>query len=87
MCAARATKLRERLDKEAKERQREHGNTAPGKSKTLPAGRPELIPKAGDSRDHIGHLFGVSGRTVERATKVSRKKRVGPCGPTLFRRH
>jgi len=63
MVAARA---REIYDRQAKERQKNHGGTAPGK-KSLPVNLPEL---KGDARDHAAKAVGVSGKTVDYATKV-----------------
>ncbi len=54
-------------DRQAKERQREHGKTAPGKQKTLPATLPEV---KGDARDKAGKAVGVSGKYIDYATKV-----------------
>ncbi len=62
MCAARA---REMYDRQAKERQKVRKGSQPG---ATPANLPEL-PK-GDARDHVGKAFGVSGRSVDYATKV-----------------
>lgn len=52
-----AAKARELYEREAKERQKGHGGTAPGK-KTLPANLPEV---SGDARDLAGKAFGISG--------------------------
>lgn len=65
MVGARA---REIYDREAKDRQKAHGGTAPGKSKTLPANLPEV--KSGDSRDAVGKAIGVSGKSIDHATRV-----------------
>jgi hypothetical protein len=45
----------------AKERQKEHGRTAPGKQKTLPANLPEV---KGDARDQPAKEVRVSGKAV-----------------------
>ncbi len=63
MCADRARAI---YDRAAKERQKEHGGTAPGK-KTLPVNLPEV---KGDARDQVAKAFGISGRTVDFARKV-----------------
>lgn len=55
------------LQAEAKERQREHGKTAPGKKKSLPTKSSEVI---GDVRDQIAALFNVGAGTVSVAKKV-----------------
>ncbi len=67
MVGARAEKLRARFKEEAKERQKEHGGTAPGKAKSLQAGLPEVKVQ---SRDQLAEVVGVSGRTLDKATKV-----------------
>ena len=60
MVGARA---REVYDRQAKERQKG------GKGgKLLPANLSEA--EKGDSRDHVGKTVGVSGRTIDYATKV-----------------
>ena len=64
MVAGRARKF---YDQQAKERQRDHGATAPGK-KSLPANLPGVIPV--DSRDAAGRAVGVSGKSVDHATRV-----------------
>lgn len=66
MVAARA---REFYDKAAKERQKSHGNTAPGKGKTLPENLPELNA---DARDAAGKAVGVSGKSVDYASRILR---------------
>lgn len=67
MVAARA---RDIYDREAKDRQREHGGTAPGRKtdKTLVENLPQL--NEGKSRDQAGKAVGVSGRSVDFATRV-----------------
>ena len=64
MVGARARGM---YDKQAKERQKDHGKTAPGK-KSLPVNFPEVI--RGDARDAVGKAVGVSGRSIDYATKV-----------------
>ena len=59
MVAGRARAI---YDQQAKERQRDHGATAPGK-KSLPANLPGVIPV--DSRDAAGRAVGVSGKSVD----------------------
>lgn len=63
MVAARA---REIYDQQAKERQKVHGKTAPGK-KSLVENLPQV---SGAARDAVGKAVGVSGKTVDFATKV-----------------
>lgn len=67
MCAARA---REVYDRQAKERQKGHGGTAPGKKKTLVENLPQVKEESGKSRDQVGKAFGVSGKSVDHATKI-----------------
>ena len=62
MVGARVRKI---YDKQAKERQKEHGSTAPGKRKTLPESLPEV---KGDARDQAGKVVGVSGKSIDYAT-------------------
>lgn len=65
VCAARA---KDWYTKRAKERQKEHGGTAPGRSKTVVKNSTQVNP--GKSRDQIGIAFGVSGWSVDAGTKV-----------------
>jgi ParB-like chromosome segregation protein Spo0J len=65
MVAARA---RELYDQQAKERQREHAKTAPGKSKNT--GGKSTTSEEGKSRDLAGRVVGVSGKSVDFATRV-----------------
>lgn len=67
MVGARA---REYYDAQAKERQKAHGNTAPGKAKSLPVNLPEV--KNGDARDHAAKAVGVSGKSIDFATTVQK---------------
>ena len=54
------------FEAEAKERQREHGNTAPGR-KTLPSKSTEV---KGDARDQVAAVLGVGNSTISQAKKV-----------------
>ena len=65
MVAARARGM---YNTAAKERQKQHGNTAPGKGKNTSG---KLA--GSDSRDAAGKAVGVSGTSVDYATKVLRK--------------
>jgi len=75
MAAAKAKELGDKLREEAKERQtaaaasggRSSGATRRGETK-VPAQVPE--PLGGDTRDKIGTLFGVGGRSVDYAANV-----------------
>ena len=51
----------------AKERQCEHGNTAPGKQKNTGGNLPQVN---GKTRDKVGAAVGMSGKTYEKAKKV-----------------
>jgi ParB-like chromosome segregation protein Spo0J len=61
-----AGRLRSMFDDEAKGRQQKHGNTAPGKPKTLV----ESLPPVKKARDAAGDALNVSGKSVDAATKV-----------------
>lgn len=65
MCAARARDIYER---EAKERQVVRKGDQAG---TSPANLPDL--DKGDARDKAGKAFGVSGKSVDHATRVIEK--------------
>jgi len=67
MAATEAEKL---FADEAKERQRQHGNTAPGKPKNT-SGNISLSDDQGQSRDKAGDLFGVNERYVSDAKKIA----------------
>lgn len=64
------------LEEEAKRRQREHGGTAPGKSKSLPEFFPEVIEP--ESREQAAALVGTN------AHYVSDAKRLKADAPELF---
>jgi len=65
MCAAKATALREKETQKAKERQKVRKGNQPGASQENFPDLPQ-----GQSRDQVGKLFGVSGKSVDHATKV-----------------
>lgn len=67
MAGARALPL---FEAEAKERQKEHGGTAPGKKKTLSAARPQVKKGTGKAASHAAKAVNASGRSVVRATKI-----------------
>jgi hypothetical protein len=70
LCAARATTLRDKVDAEAKERQKAGQEKGRGKqSGRLPENLPETTTKA-DARDQLGKTFGMSGRTVDYGMRV-----------------
>lgn len=66
--AAVAVELLPELKKAAKERQREHGGTAPGTAKNT-SGK-NAGSESGESRDQAATLVGVSARYVSDAQKV-----------------
>ena len=66
-----AGEIKKVYSKQAKERQKEHGGTAPGKKKTLPENLPEV--NKGDARDKAAEALNVSGRSVDHASKVIEK--------------
>jgi hypothetical protein len=61
-------KARELYDAQAKERQKEHGGTAPGKA-AITCGNVSTSD-LGRSRDKAGEAVGVSGKLVDSATKI-----------------
>src|SRR5262249_47772768 len=68
--AALAVLIEPRLAREARERQREHGGTAPGRPKeeTPQEDAPEV--PAGEARDRAAALCGCSGRYVGEARRL-----------------
>lgn len=66
--AMAAARYKDQCAKEAKERQRKHGGTAPGKKKNT-SGK----DTGSDSRDVAGEKFDVSGKTVDFASKILAK--------------
>lgn len=67
-----AARVREVYEKAAKERQRTHGGTAPGRPKTLVADLPQ-VNTSRKARDEAGKSLNVGGRTVDYATAVIEK--------------
>jgi hypothetical protein len=63
----RAKELGERLKEQAKQRQREAGDRGRQKQKGVQVNLPEPKLDAGQTRDKIGELFGVSGKSVDHA--------------------
>jgi|CXWL01.1.fsa_nt_gi hypothetical protein len=55
----------------AKERQKEHGKTAPGRNKNTGGKLPPVKEK---TRDAVGSALGMSGKTYERAKAKERKE-------------
>ncbi len=86
MVAARAVELRARYEREAKERLREAQERGRQRQKGTPVNFPESNPPASDTRDRMGELFSVSGKTVDyarrRATAAleTRSAGLGPIG-------
>lgn len=66
-----ALKLKPLIGEQAKERQREHGLTAPGR-KTLPKNSAEVISR-GETRDEVAKLAGVSHDTIAKVEKILEK--------------
>jgi ParB-like chromosome segregation protein Spo0J len=64
-----AARVREMYDRAAKERQKSHAGTAPGKRKTLVENVPQ-VKEGTKSRDAAGKAVGVNGKYVDHATKV-----------------
>lgn len=69
MCAVRYKEVKAA---EAKERQKEHGGTAPGKKKNT-CGNTSTSDREPPARDKAGEKFGISGKTVDMAEKVKKK--------------
>lgn len=67
-----AARVREMYDQAAKERQKAHSGTAPGKGKTLVENFPQVNDGA-KARDAAGKAVGVNGKYVDHATKVLTK--------------
>ena len=59
--------LKGREEKAAKERQREHGGTAPGKSKNTSANLAEV---KGESRERVAKAAGIGHTTLKKAAEV-----------------
>ncbi len=59
------------LAEEAKERQREHGKTAPGKPKTLPQKIEEVNKSQGEAAEQAAKLFGTNRQYVYDAKKLA----------------
>lgn len=73
MIGARAVALREKFAADAKERQRASGGDRKSeRAKSVPELVPEPVAK-GETRDQIGKLVGVTGRTIQDAVKVIEK--------------
>ena len=56
--------------KAAKERQRKHGDTAPGKKANTVGKLPKVLDSRGRAADKLSKYAGVSRRTLEKATEV-----------------
>jgi ParB-like chromosome segregation protein Spo0J len=61
-------RARDLYDEAAKERQKEHGHTAPGKTRNT--GGNVTTSDSSKARDAVGKAVGVSGSLIDRATKV-----------------
>jgi ParB family chromosome partitioning protein len=60
----------------AKDRQREHGGTAPGREANTAGKFPEVLP--GRTRDKVAETMGVSGRTYEKMVEVTEAAEKNP---------
>lgn len=69
--ALAAAKARELYDRQAKERQKESGKHHGRGKEQVMENLPQ--PNPGASRDQVGKVFGVSGKTVDYATKILKK--------------
>ncbi len=72
MCAARADRLWDKFREEAKARQREAQERGRDTQKGIQANLPESKSEGQQTRDKVGELFGVSGRSVDSASRVLR---------------
>lgn len=69
--------LEELERRKAKERQKAHGGTAPGKSKNTSGNLPE-VRSNGDTRDKVAEAVGMSGKTYEKAKAVVEAAKENP---------
>jgi hypothetical protein len=69
--AALALELEKQLAREAKKRQREHAQTAPGRTGTLPEIFPEVSDK-GEAREKAAHMLGANPHYITDAKKIER---------------
>ncbi|HUT56718.1 MAG TPA: ParB N-terminal domain-containing protein [Phycisphaerae bacterium] len=60
---------------EAKERQREHGGTAPGRPKNTPGNLPEV---SGEAREQVAAAVGMKPRTYDKAKAVVKAAEADP---------
>ena len=68
-----AARLREYYAKAAKERQREHGGTAPGREKNTSAQKGHSVEESPSlASEQAGAALGVSRRSVDRARMVNK---------------
>jgi ParB-like chromosome segregation protein Spo0J len=79
VCIAEA--LRRLEEPKAKERQRRHGGTAPGRPKNTDGNLPPVNDEKGKTRDKVAEVVGMSGRNLEKATEVVE---AGKEDPTLL---
>ena len=70
--------LHEHLEKKAKERQREHGKTAPGRKKNTSGKLPEVIETPPPVREVAAKAVGWSGKTYAKAKTVVEAARDDP---------
>jgi len=71
--SALALRLKPIFEEKAKERQKEHGGTAPGK--TLPQNSAEVFKNnhKNETREHLAKVAGVSHDTIDRADVIQRE--------------
>lgn len=67
----KAVEIEQHFAREAKERQREHGKTAPGRKKTLVGDCPTSVTRK--SRDQAASAVGISGKLLQKAKTLARK--------------
>lgn len=71
--AVEAQEIVAKLGREAKERQREHGGTSPGKPKTLTQKIAEVSKVDGESREQLAELFDTNRQYVSDMKKLREK--------------
>ncbi len=62
----------------AKERQREHGHTAPGRRRADSPGKLPRVSAGGRVRDRVAVYVGISGKTLEKAAAVVQAAKEDP---------
>ena len=77
-----AARTKDYYAKQAKERQKEHGGTAPGKTKNTSC-KIALSDSSGTASDQAGEAVGVSDWSVDSNLSISRRWECKSAKPTL----